>query len=66
MIAELEEGITLEPCPFCGFEAVLKTTTLLSAGTQYWVKCTNPQCGASPAANPDKQVAIKAWNGGRS
>lgn len=68
MIVELEEGVGLEPCPFCGARAVLKTDmkqavgTLSERPTHFWVKCENRQCGVSPAANLDQRVVISAWN----
>lgn len=62
MIVELEAGVELEPCPFCGVEAVLKSDSTLGQGQYFWVKCTNPKCGASPAAGSDKLAVIEAWN----
>ena len=62
MIVELEEGIELEPCPFCGVAAVVKAATTMAQGPYFWVKCTNPKCGASPAPSPDKQAVINSWN----
>jgi Lar family restriction alleviation protein len=58
VIVELEEGTVLHPCPFCGGRAALKTEN----GRWFWVKCTNPDCGASPTANRDQRIVIDAWN----
>lgn len=58
---EIATEITLEPCPFCGVDPVLKTESTLGVA-YYWVKCTNPKCSASPAASRNQQDAIEGWN----
>ena len=74
MILDIEAGVELKSCPFCGSDAVLRTDEFLAARdmpgapatpairNHFWVKCANRVCGASPAAAKNEGVAIDAWN----
>lgn len=46
----------LEPCPFCGREAVIKR----SSDSRYYVMCG--KCEAKTHKYIDKSDAIEAWN----
>jgi Lar family restriction alleviation protein len=62
-IVELETEV--EPCPFCGAEAIVKTdrTPYCSKMTEhYWVKCSNMDCAVSPTSHPSLEAAITRWN----
>ena len=70
MLVELESGVVLDPCPFCGSKALLKCDGWPSSVfpnndpkyAYYWVKCQNPKCGVSPAATSSATSAVSAWN----
>jgi hypothetical protein len=62
MTVELPDDVALRPCPICGSDARLKTNITINSQSQFWVKCTNPECGISPAATFDQHVAIDRWN----
>lgn len=65
-----EVAVALQPCPFCGSEAVAKSDGWASKefpkndpiGKYFWVKCQNPKCAVSPAATSSIQSAVEAWN----
>jgi len=56
----------IKPCPFCGGEAEMDTTTKIIKGGKarheiFWVKCS--ECGARvPRYNRTAEEAIKIWN----
>lgn len=52
---EDQSQYNLKPCPFCGGEAVYRTTMGV-----YWVKCI--KCGVSIDAAGDKKTANERWN----
>ena len=52
---EDQSQYNLKPCPFCGGEAVYRT----SMGV-YWVKCI--KCGVSIDAAGDRKAANERWN----
>lgn len=63
MIADVE-GVELKPCPFCGSQAVLRTTAWDEKDIlrRYWAKCSNDDCGITTKAVHPPDMAMKAWN----
>jgi hypothetical protein len=68
-IIKLASDVKLQACPFCGSQAALKTDRLdkngipqETIGAGFWVKCTSPKCGASPAAEMTETGVIEKWN----
>ena len=53
----------LKPCPFCGGEAILKTTPHIPNGTDYTPTCINPSCAGRLSKKwINKETAIYSWN----
>jgi Lar family restriction alleviation protein len=69
MIIEIEAGVELKACPFCGGDAVLRTEnkpkfkyTDPDEPLLFWVKCTNARCAVSPQSKDKQDAAIETWN----
>lgn len=60
MIVELEQAVTVSPCPLCGSESFLKTNN--APEPKFWVKCGNPHCGCTTIAVPTQEEALGMWN----
>ncbi len=49
----------LKPCPFCGAKADMQN----DFGVEYWVQCTNLDCGATDGTvHIDPNSAAQRWN----
>lgn len=56
-------GVELQPCPFCGGEAVLKAVRHVPNGYEYTPMCQVTGCAGRLAKKwLHKQDAIQAWN----
>lgn len=58
IVQQMPEGgdDALKPCPFCG-EAAKNFSQ-----SQFWLRCSNPECGAEMVIRRDKDEAYSAWN----
>lgn len=58
IVQQMPEGgdEALKPCPFCG-EAAKNFSQ-----SQFWLRCSNPECGAELVIRRDKDEAYSAWN----
>lgn len=50
----------LEPCPFCGGDATLRSAG--SAGAQHWVECSVADCHAMGPNRGTPRDAARGWN----
>lgn len=69
MIIEVESGVELAKCPFCGSKPSLRMEnspkfkhTDPDRPLHYWVKCPNDECAVSPRSNKDQNKAVENWN----
>lgn len=58
----MEPNIKLDPCPFCGSEAILEEID--SRGkTDYYVRCSNTsECCIEQGYSFNLEEAVEAWN----
>ena len=54
----------LEPCPFCGCEATVKSKKYVYLGVMYFAECENERCEVRPKTImcQSKYDAIATWN----
>ena len=58
----MEKNISLDDCPFCGHEAKIKSTYVLTKVSAYKAYCTNRNCQVETKLMPKQFGAAHIWN----
>jgi len=63
MIVEIEKATGVRACPLCGAESHLRTNRCNTVEReQFWVKCSDLQCGCTTSSEADRDKALAKWN----